>query len=521
MEGTSVSLINRMLQEYHEVTGVTIFILVGMLILVIVSIALRDFFQKKHTLLRNYPFIGHFRNWLESLGVYLRQYWFARDREELPFNRAERTWVYQAAKNIDTMVGFGSTRDLRPQGTIYFVDAPFPVLGRDTCPERKIIIGPHCPNPYASNSIVNISAMSYGSISKNAILALSHGAKMAQCWLNTGEGGVSPYHLDGGCDVVAQIGTAKYGFCDDQGNLSEKQLKKFAAYPQIKMFEVKLSQGAKPGKGGVLLGIKVTPEIAKIRNIPAYKDSISPNRFPEISNSKELIDFVNRVRDITQKPTGFKLVLGSYEWLDGLFAEIIKRGIESAPDFITLDGAEGGTGTAPLSLVDYMGLPIRESLPVLIDMLVEYGLRERIKVIASGKLITPGDVAWALCVGADFINSARGFMLALGCIQSMRCHLNTCPTGIATHNPYLRRGLDPKNKAVRVYNYVTNLSHEIGVIGHSCGVRAARELTRKHVRMVTEHGTSVSFADIYPDKVPGVKMEKVIEELRKSGDLNS
>jgi glutamate synthase domain-containing protein 2 len=483
--------------------------LVGMIILfMLLAVFIWDIFQKKHSILRTYPIIGYFRYFAESLGVYLRQFFYARDREELPFNRAERTWVYEAAENIDTTIGFGSTRNRGPIGTIYFVDVPFPVLGRKTVEAHPVTIGEHCRHPYTTRSLINISAMSYGSISKNAILALSHGAKMAGCWLNTGEGGLTPFHLEGGCDLVAQIGTAKFGYRDQQGHLSDEQLKKVAAHDQIKMFEIKLSQGAKPGTGGILPAIKVTPEIAEIREIPVHEDAISPNRFPEISNSAELLDFIHHIREITGKPTGFKVVLGDYKWLDNLCNEIIKRGIEYAPDFITLDGSEGGTGAAPMALVDYMGLPIAESLPVLIDTLIEYGLRKRIKIIASGKLITPGMITWAFCVGADLVNSARGFMFALGCIQALQCHKNTCPTGITTHNRWLERGLDPENKSVRVYHYVKNLEKEVGMICHSCGVEEPRELKRRHVRIVSEHGTSVSLADVYPDKQEGIKLKK-------------
>ncbi len=471
----------------------------------ILGIFIWDRHQKSHAVLRNFPVIGHFRYILESLGVYLRQFWIAQDREELPFNRATRSWVYRAAKGGDATVGFGSTRDLRPVGTVLFVDAPFPVLGEDACEIRPVVIGPYCKHPYETKFLFNISAMSYGSISKNAVLALSHGAKMGGCWLNTGEGGVSPYHLEGGCDIVAQIGTAKYGFCDSNHKLSPEAIRGTALYPQIKMFELKLSQGAKPGKGGILPAAKVTEEIAAIRFIKAHQDAISPNRHPEVSNVSELLDMIEYIRTLSGKPTGFKIVLGSYEWLDDLCQEILKRGIERAPDFITLDGAEGGTGAAPASLIDYMGLPIAESLPVLVDTLVEYGLRDRIKIIASGKLVTPAEVAWALCVGADFVASARGFAFALGCIQALECHTNNCPTGIATHKPYLMKGLDPTSKAVRVANYVKSMSYETGVISHSCGVKEPRELSRRHARIMTEKGTTISLAELYPDKKPGVK----------------
>jgi len=472
--------------------------ILSLAILALLALLIWDIVQKESSILRTYPVIGYFRFIAENLGVYFRQFFYSNDREELPFNRADRTWVYEAAKNVDTMVGFGSTRDGKALGTVYFVDAPFPVLSRKSVVARPVTIGQGCRLPYTTSSLINISAMSYGAISKNAILALSHGAKKAGCWLNTGEGGLSPYHLEGGCDLVAQIGTAKYGYRNAEGNLSDARLREAAAHEQVRMFEIKLSQGAKPGTGGILPAVKVTEEIAAIRAIPPHQDSISPNRFPEIADSAQLLDFIQHVRDVTGKPTGFKVVLGDYAWLHELCQEIIKRGAASAPDFITLDGSEGGTGAAPVSLVDHMGLPIAESLPILIDILVQYKLRERIKVITAGKLITPAAVAWALCIGADFVNSARGFMFALGCIQALRCHKNTCPTGVTTHNAWLERGLDPTNKAERVYHYVQNLVEEVGVICHSCGVEEPRELTRRHARVITENGTSISLADLYP-----------------------
>jgi glutamate synthase domain-containing protein 2 len=473
--------------------------IVAITLLILLAVLLVwNIFQKKHSLLRTYPLVGYLRYILEKLGVFLRQFWFAPDRSELPFNRAQRTWIYEAAKSVGNLSGFGSTRDLKPTGSIYFVDAPFPVIDISVTKSRPLIIGPYCPKPYSANSLINISGMSFGSLSENAIKALSAGAKLAGCWFNTGEGGLTEYHLSGGCDLIAQIGTAKYGYRDHAGNLCAKRLTDAASYDQVKMFEIKLSQGAKPGKGGVLPGIKVTEDIAEIRGIVAGEDSVSPNRFPEIANCSELLDFINQVRTITGKPTGIKFVLGDPEWLDDLFTQIHERGIEHAPDFITIDGAEGGTGAAPVSLMDYVGLPIRESLPMLVDKITEYNLRERIKIIASGKLTEPSAVVWALCMGADFINTARGFLFSLGCIQAMQCHLNTCPTGITTHNPWLMRGLDPKNKAVRVYNYYQQLEHEVGMICHSCGVDEPRELRREQARIVTEHGNSVSLAQVYP-----------------------
>jgi glutamate synthase domain-containing protein 2 len=343
--------------------------------------------------------------------------------------------------------------------------------------------------------------MSYGAISRPAVRALSHGAKKAGIWLNTGEGGLSPYHLEGGCDLVMQIGTAKYGARDAAGALSDARLRDLAAHPELRMFEVKLAQGAKPGKGGILPAIKVTPEIAAIRGIPAGRDSISPNRFPEIANCGELLDFIGHIRQVTGKPTGFKTVIGAYGWLDELAAEIHRRGLEHAPDFLTVDSADGGTGAAPMPLMDNVGLPIRESLPLVADKLNEWGLKNRIRLIASGKMINPTEVAWALCAGADFVNSARGFMFALGCIQAMQCNRNTCPTGVTTHDERLQRGLVPADKAERVARYARQMHKEVGIIAHSCGVAEPRLLRRHHCHIVTGTGRSLGLDRIHPDVV--------------------
>jgi glutamate synthase domain-containing protein 2 len=421
------------------------------------------------------------------------------DREELPFNRAQRSWVYRAAKDIDNTVAFGSTRNLNVPGQVLFVNCPFPTLGNDAVDPEPVTIGPYARNPYVTASLFNISGMSYGALSKPAVEALAEGAAKAGCWVNTGEGGVSPYHLKNGADVVFQIGTAKNGVRDLDGNLSDNKLREVAAHPQVRMFELKMSQGAKPGKGGILPGAKVTPEIAEIRGIREGEDAISPNRHLDIGNNEELLAMIARIREVTGKPVGFKAVIGAYGWLDALFDAIKERGIESAPDFITVDSADGGTGAAPMPLIDDMGLPLRASLPLLVDKLCEHGLRERIKVIASGKLVTPADVAWALCLGADFVVSARGFMFALGCIQALQCNKNTCPTGITTHNPKLQKGLHPPTKAVRVAAYVKNMVYEVGIIAHSCGVRNPRELKRFHAQIVQPNGLTVPLNELYPE----------------------
>ena len=482
-----------------EVLAYAFIFMIGLLLLTVVVMYILDVTQTKQAIRRNYPVIGRFRYLFEEMGEFFRQYFFAMDREELPFNRAERSWVYRAAKNLSNTTAFGSTRDLRSTGTVLFVNCPYPTLGEDAAPVGAVTIGPHCSNPYTTCSLFNISGMSYGAISTPAVLALSNGARMAGCWMNTGEGGLSPYHLEGGADIVFQIGTAKYGVRDAEGNLDDDRLRAIAAHPQVKMFEIKLSQGAKPGKGGILPGGKVTAEIAAIRGIPEGADSISPNRHPEINNEDNLLDLIEHIRQVTGKPVGFKAVIGAYGWVEDLCKAILQRGIEYAPDFITVDSADGGTGAAPMSLIDYMGLPIRESLPIVLDTLIAYGLKDRIKVVVSGKLITPADVAWALCLGADFICSARGFMFALGCIQALQCDRNTCPTGITTHNKNLQKGLDATVKAERVKHYVNNMVYEVGVIAHSCGVREPRDLKRHHARIVTETGRSFPLNEFYSE----------------------
>ena len=472
---------------------------VGLIVIAIIVIYIIDITQTKSTIRRNYPVVGRFRYFFEHLGEFFRQYFFAMDREEMPFNRAQRSWAYRAAKNIDNTVAFGSTRDLRPSGTVLFVNCPFPTLGEDIVVPDKVTIGSHSGRPYVTASIFNISGMSYGAISKPAVLALSHGAKKAGCWMNTGEGGLSSFHLEGGADIVFQIGTAKYGVRDKAGELSDDKLREIASHEQVKMFEIKLSQGAKPGKGGILPGGKVTRQIAMIRGIDEGVSSISPNRHPEINSNVDLLDMIARIKEVTGKPVGFKSVIGAHGWIDNFFNEINKRGLECAPDFITVDGADGGTGAAPMPLIDDMGLPLRESLPMVIDKLNEHGLRDRIKVISSGKLITPTDVAWALCVGTDFVTSARGFMFALGCIQALQCNKNTCPTGITTHDKKLQQGLNYQDKATRVMHYAKNMTYEVCTIAHSCGVQAPRKLRRFHARVVTSNGLSVPLNELYPD----------------------
>jgi glutamate synthase domain-containing protein 2 len=468
---------------------------------------IRDITQKKHGVLRSYPVVGHLRYFFEQLGEYFRQYFFSGDRDEMPFNRATRAWVYRLAKNEGGTIGFGSTYDLHAPGALIFVNHPFPVLEEERLPTPSLILGEgYCREPFEARSIVNVSGMSFGAISAPAVRALSRGAGVAGCWMDTGEGGLSPYHLEGGCDIVMQIGTAKYGVRDHQGNLSPERLLELSRV--VKAFEIKLSQGAKPGKGGgVLPGRKVTAEIAHIRGIPEGRDSISPNRHRDISNMSELLDRLAWIRDLTGRPVGVKTALGGWRFMHEMAEAIHRRGMELAPDFLVVDGGEGGSGAAPQALADHMGLSIEEALPCVVDALIETGLKPRVRVVASGKIVTSARAAWALCVGADFVNTARGFMFALGCLQALRCHQNTCPTGITTHNKRLQRALVVEDKYLRVANYANNMNREIDMIAHSCGVRQARELKREHVRIVQGSGQSVALNMLYPYPEPKVRMK--------------
>jgi len=470
--------------------------LAGIVLLVLLVMFIQDVLQTKHAVRRNFPVIGRLRYFLEAQGEFFRQYFFSQDREELPFNRATRSWVYRTAKGLGGLLGFGSTNDLRQPGTFLFVNSPYALLEDECDPATPLVIGPECARPFEATSIFNISGMSFGALSAPAVRALSHGAKDANVWLNTGEGGLSPYHLEGNCDLIFQIGTAKFGVRDAEGNLDDEKLLQVAE--QVKAFEIKISQGAKPGRGGVLPAEKVTEEIAHIRGIEPGKVSSSPNRHLEIKHPEDLLDMIQHIRDLTGRPVGFKAAIGSDLYPRMLCEAIIRRGVESAPDFITIDGGEGGSGAAPQVLADHVALPIDEALPLFVDVLCHYGLRERVRVIASGKLVTSAQVAWALCAGADFVNTARGYMFALGCIQSLQCHQDTCPTGVTTHNPRLQKGLVVADKSKRVTNYASWVNHEVDVLAHACGLKNATEFRREHVRIVQSAGRSLGLNEIYP-----------------------
>ena len=445
------------------------------------AVYLHDKRQTEHTILRNFPLIGHIRYFAETWGEYMRQYQYLPDWAERPFNRLERSWVYRSSKGVSNLLSFGSEN----VPAFVFRNAAFAVLDEETreFPGKLIgiVTGPGaCREPYTAPSFFNISGMSYGALSHAAVSALSKGAKLGGVWLGTGEGGLSKYHLEGGGDIVMQIGTAKYGVRHADGTLSEERLAEIAAYPQVKMFEVKLAQGAKPGKGGILPGNKVTAEIAEIRGITVGQDSISPNRHRDIGSIAELGAFIDRVRRVTGKPVGVKFVVGDPNFVDAWFHDCTEHP-EHCPDYVHVDGGEGGTGAAPAPLADYVGLPITQALPMVAALRDEHGLKGRIRIVAAGKLITPDKVAWALCMGADFVSSARGFMFSLGCIQAMKCGSGHCPTGVTAVEPRLIAGLDPTDKAVRVGRYARRMQDEVAMIAHSCGLADVTGFAPRHV----------------------------------------
>lgn len=465
-------------------------------ILFLIAVYVYDYNQPSHAVLRNYPVIGHFRYWLENMGEYFRQYFFASDREELPFNRATRNWVYRTAKGLGGVIGFGSTNDMREPGSIIFVSSPYPSLEEECTPSPGVVIGEQCDYPFLAKKIFNISGMSYGALSAPAVKALSLGAAKAGVWMNTGEGGLSPHHCEGDCDRIFQIGTAKYGVRDENGKLSDKKLRDVS--PFVNAFELKISQGAKPGRGGVLPAVKVSQEIADIRGIPVNVISSSPNRHREIKSPDDLLDMIMHIRDVTGKPVGFKAVISNNIFPESIFEAVLRRGADSAPDFITIDGGDGGTGAAPQILADHVGLTLVEALPMFVNTITEAGLKDRIRIVASGRLVTSAKVAWALCAGADFAVSGRGFMFSLGCIQSLQCHMDTCPTGITTHNKRLQRGLVIEDKVKRVANYAHWVNVEVDKLAHSCGLSNAREFKREHVRLVQSAYSSEAMDVLYP-----------------------
>jgi hypothetical protein len=426
-----------------------------------------DSVQTKHAILRNFPVVGHFRYLLESISPEIQQYFIESNTDGRPFNRNLRSLAYRRAKGINDTNPFGTQKDINDE---HYIALRHSIYAKGPVSEdiRVTIGGPACLHPYSA-SVLNISAMSFGSLSSNAIKALNRGAKKGNFYHNTGEGGISSHHLEGG-DLCWQIGTGYFGCRDEKGFFDAEKFREKAAIPQVKLIEIKLSQGAKPGHGGVLPGIKNTPEIAEIRGIMAGTTVLSPPAHKAFSNPVELINFVEKLRHLSGgKPVGFKLCIGRTEEFTALCEAMVSLGI--CPDFITIDGAEGGTGAAPLEFSDSVGLPLEPSLIFARATLEKFELKDKIKIIASGKVLSAFSIIKFISLGADICNSARGFMFSLGCIQALRCNTNQCPTGVATQNPSLVKGLVVTDKSERVYNFHKHTIHAVkelvGASGHS------------------------------------------------------
>lgn len=476
----------------------------------IVLTTLFDILQTRRTIVRNFPIVGRLRYLFESLGPPLRQYIVTSDLIERPFNRLQRTWAYRAAKGELNAMPFGTQLDLDAPGIIKFNPSAFPTYDVGASDEiAPIVLGPNRAQPYPVRHVANISGMSYGALSKNAILALSQGAKLAGGYLNTGEGGCSPYHFQGGGDLMFQLGPAKFGCRTPDGKFDPDKFAKLCENPQIKAIELKLSQGAKPGKGGVLPKEKITREISEIRGVPMGVDCHSPNRHAEVNDIDSLMEYIDRLRTLSGgKPVGFKAVLGGEEFIRDVARYIAEH--DDGPDFITIDGAEGGTGAAPMSLADHMGISLQEALVITDNHLREAGARNKVLVIGSGRCITGAEVAIALGLGADLVHIARGFMFALGCIQALQCDTNHCPTGVATNNPWLVRGLVPGQKSQRVANYLSAIHHDVMMIARALGVTHPNEIERHHMSMIVEPGRRVALTEIYPTTMKAFHETRVI-----------
>ncbi len=472
-------------------------IVLGFLLLAVAVIAVRDLTQRQHAVTRNFPVIGHFRYFFEEMGQPLRQYLFAGDLDERPYNRVTRSWVYASAKGQNNLIGFGSQVDHHQPGRMHILPSMYPTLTHDAAElPMPRLIGAQRLQPYQPKRFANISGMSYGALSPNAVRALARGAKLAGCYMSTGEGSLSPYHLEGDCDILYQIGPAKFGCRTPDGQFDDEKAAAILGLPQVKMVEIKLGQGAKPGKGGVLPKEKITREIAAIRGIPMGQDCHSPNRFEEFHDAASLLDFIERVRRLTGKPIGLKMVVGSCAEIDDLCREIRTRG--DGPDFIAVDGKEGGSGAAPLALADYVGLPLIDALTAVDNALRREGLRDQIALIGAGKIATGGEVATHIALGADLVHIGRGFLFSIGCIQALRCHTNTCPTGVTTQNRWLQSGLDPADKGVRVGNYSLTLERDLQMITHACGLDHPSQLHRGHVVVNISPGVRKPLTEIFP-----------------------
>ena len=451
-----------------------------------------DLFQKKHTILRNFPLIGHMRYLLEMIGPELHQYFVESDTDGKPIDRNHRTYIYERAKKQSGTHPFGTELDINSDKYKWMQHSIYPTPKLDT-PPRVLIGGKDCKQPYSA-SLFNISAMSYGALSKNAIQALNLGAQVGGFFHNTGEGGISKYHLQGG-DLVWEIGTGYFGCRTAEGNFDAEKFKQKANWNEVKMIEIKISQGAKPGHGGVLPAAKNNKEIAEIRGVVPHTDILSPPGHSSFKDANGLLQYIKQLRELSNgKPIGFKLVIGNKEEFIDICKMMVKTGIK--PDFITVDGAEGGTGAAPIDFSNYVGMPWEEALIFVVDTLNKYDLKKDIKVITATKIFTAFDIFKALCIGADICNSARGMMLALGCIQSLKCNTNECPTGVATNDPKYVRGLVVSEKWERVKNYHKNILEDFLELLAASGCSSLNDMNRSLIfKKVNERW--VSYAQEY------------------------
>lgn len=471
-------------------------------------LAITNVRQKKHAILKNFPIIGYLRYFLESIRPEIRQYFFESDLDGKPFNRRQRSIVYQRAKNEKQTVAFGMQADPNAQGFEWVAHSVYPVNLKED--DLRVWIGNHlCKQPYHA-SIYNIAAMSYGALSKTAIAALNEGAKLGDFAHNTGEGGISKYHLMGG-DLIWQIGTGYFGCRDDKGRFHSLAFRNNALRPEVKMIELKLSQGAKPGHGGILPAAKNTAEIASIRQVTPGTTIHSPSAHTEFNDPEGMVQFLQLLRELSDgKPVGFKICIGDRQE----FIDICKAMKASGciPDFISVDGGEGGTGAAPLEFIDHLGMPLYEALAFVKQTLDEFDLTRHIKILAAGKIITGFDVLKALSLGASACYSARGMMFALGCIQALICDSGKCPVGVATQNPALYKGLDPTDKRVRVFNFHLNTIKATKEMMEACGFSNVQKIHASKFFRRIDQQTTRSFEEIYFKK---------LKEYKKHNDFQS
>lgn len=464
------------------------------------ALGVRDALQTKHSVLRNYPILGHARYFMEFIRPELRQYIVESETEETPFSRADRSLVYQRAKGDVDSKAFGTERNVKAPGHEWVSHSMAPTHLENF--DFRVTVGATRAMPY-SISILNISAMSFGALSANAVMALNKGAKLGGFAQDTGEGSYSPYHREHGGDIVLQVSTAKFGFRTPDGKFDPVAFARQACEPQVKMIELKLSQGAKPGHGGVLPAAKITPEIAATRGVPQGVDCISPATHAEFDSPIGLLKFGEYLSGLADgKPWGFKLCIGHpWEWF-GIAKAMMETGI--TPDFIVVDGAEGGTGAAPLEFADHVGSPLQEGLLLVHNTLIGLGLRDKVRLGASGKLITAFDIARTLAIGADWVNSARGFMFAVGCIQAQKCNTDRCPTGVATQDKDRQKALVVSDKAERVYNFHRNTLHALGELVGAAGLTHPEQLAPHHIMRRVSDFDVQPLSDLLQYLEPGI-----------------